>query len=188
MILPISTFDRMGKKWTLSLVQYFDQMFIATYWDYSHLAKLANWDTPGIWPCFAEGHLVYTFCLYNPKMKISLTKDVPFLHKSYGEWCKVEKPVKVPTSYDWTNDDDKDETVSENNQNNNYYAPNTTVNAKVLHAMRYLQASYTKDANEIIDEVTQEKSAKENHFFDWLSYYCHGCQRCQAVLWWALDI
>ena len=71
-------------------------MCITIYWDNSHQAKLANWGTPGIWVSFAEGQSVDASHVYNPKtMKISLTKDVTFLHKSYRKWCKVENSVMV---------------------------------------------------------------------------------------------
>ena len=33
------------------------------------------------------------------KQNINLTHDVTFLHKSYGEWRKVEKSAFVPVSY-----------------------------------------------------------------------------------------
>ena len=60
--------------------------------------------------------------MFNPKMrKISLTKDVTFLHKSYGEWSKVEKPVMVPKSYEGPDNHDEVKMVSGNNQNNHLY-------------------------------------------------------------------
>ena len=36
---------------------------------------------------------------------------------------------------------------------------------KVVQAMKKLQASYNENANKIVTEVTQEKSAKENLIF-----------------------
>ena len=68
-----------GKRSTLSLVQKFGEMYITTYWDNLHWAKLTNCDTLGLWVGIAEGHPVGTYCRYDPKTKrISLTKDVTF--------------------------------------------------------------------------------------------------------------
>ena len=59
----------------LSLVQKFGKMCMATHWDNSHQAKLANNGTLGIRVGFAEGHPVGSNYIYNPKTKIiSLTK------------------------------------------------------------------------------------------------------------------
>ena len=49
--------------------------------------------------------------MHNPKTKNHLTKDVTFLHKSYGEWSKIEKPVLVFMSFKGSDDDDEVETV-----------------------------------------------------------------------------
>ena len=38
-----------------------------------------------------------------------------FLHKSYCEWSKVEKPLLVPMCNEWLNDDEKVEIVLTNN-------------------------------------------------------------------------
>ena len=40
--------------------------------------------------------------------------------------------------------------------------PQTTINSKVVRAMKKLPASYNDDANKIIEKVTQEKSAIKN--------------------------
>ena len=112
-----------------------------------------------------------------------LTKDVFFLHKSYKNWSKVEKPVTVPMTYESPDDDEECKTIPVINQNNNSnynavsnskYESNdkdnlfnevvneeveathkTTVNAKVVQAMKKLQAPYNKDANKIIKEAAQ---------------------------------
>ena len=39
---------------------------------------------------------------------------------------------------------------------------NTTVNIQVVQAMKKLQALYNNDANKIVDQGTQEKSAIKN--------------------------
>ena len=56
-----------------------------------------------------------------PRQKIYLTKDVIFLHKSYGNCSKVEKPVLVTTSYEGSDEEEAFETVPVVNQNNNNY-------------------------------------------------------------------
>ena len=40
--------------------------------------------------------------------------------------------------------------------------PQTTINAKVVHAMKKLQTSYNDDANKIAKQSTQEKDAIKN--------------------------
>ena len=40
--------------------------------------------------------------------------------------------------------------------------PQTTINTKVVQAMKKLQASYNNDANKIIKQATKEKGAIEN--------------------------
>ena len=48
-----------------------------------------------------------------------MTRDVTFLHKSYFENCKVEKPVLVTMNYEGPNDEEKLETVPTISNNNN---------------------------------------------------------------------
>ena len=82
-------------------MQKFCEMYITTYKDNSHWAKLANRWTPSIWVSYAEGHPTSTYQIFNPKTKkIILTQDLIFLQKSYGDYIKVDKPVAVSTSYE----------------------------------------------------------------------------------------
>ena len=104
-------------------MQKFDEMCITTYRDDMQQAKLANQGTPGIWVSYIESHPTCAYWAFNPKTKqIILTQDMTFLHKSYGEYSKVEKPVLVTTSYEGLDDEEKLEKVpiiSSNNNNNN---------------------------------------------------------------------
>ena len=43
-------------------------------------------------------------------------------------------------------------------------SPQITVNAKVIHAMKNLQALYNEDANKIIKETTQDKAIKNLNY------------------------
>ena len=99
-----------------------------------------------------------------------------FVQKSYGEYSKVKKPVLVTMSYERSDDEDELETVPIISKNNNYNVisdsnsdnnikndnkimfdedindevesiPKTTINAKVVQAMKKLQASYNDNAN-----------------------------------------
>ena len=119
-----------------------------------------------------------------------------FLHKSYGEYSKVEKPVVLNTSYKGLDDEEELEIVPEDNKNNdvnvvsnsdspssdedfennkeNFFdkdinnqaiaSPKTTVNAKVIWAMKKFQASYNDDVEKIINEATQDKVAENSNF------------------------
>ena len=109
----------------------------------------------------------------------SSTLNVSFLQKSDGENSKVEKPILNTTSYEGSNDEEELKTVpivNENNINNNVVsdsdndsknenqeylfnkdineevkvAPKTTINTKVVHAIKNLQASYNNSVNKII--------------------------------------
>ena len=66
---------------------------------------------------FVESHQVSIYCVYNPKKKNSLTKNLTFLNKLYGKQSKVDKPVIITTSYE--DNYDNDDKVSTNNDNNN---------------------------------------------------------------------
>ena len=71
-------------------------MCITTYWDNFYQTKLDNHGTLGIWVSFDEGQPFGTPCVQPQDKKISFTKDVTFLHKSYGEWSTAEKFVFIP--------------------------------------------------------------------------------------------
>ena len=124
--------------------------------------------------------------------KIILTWNVTFLQKSYGKYTKVEKPVLVITSCEGSDDEEElklfpivnnnnnnvkvvTDSNSEDNINNNNenvfdedidneanMTLQTTINAKMVHAMKKLQALYDNSANKIINKAMQEKSAMEN--------------------------
>ena len=93
------------------------------------------------------------------------------------------KPVLIPTSYDGLEDNEEVKMVSKYNEsNNNYYkvgyyksdeeakdiffeeqvddkikvTPKTTLNPKVVHAMKNLQALYNNHANKIVKQAAQE--------------------------------
>ena len=90
-ISPFQQFLGKEKRSILASSQTFGEISNATYTDNSHLAKLAEWGTPGIWVGFAESHQVGTYSMYNPKTKkIILIKDVTFLKKSYGDYDKIK--------------------------------------------------------------------------------------------------
>ena len=96
-----------------------------------------------------------------------------FSNKTHGEWSKVAKTVMVPMSYE-----DKEDVVFTNNNNNKYndvvknsesdeltqenlfgkdvedkmkVNPKNALNAKVVHAMKNLQALYDEDTNKIVE-------------------------------------
>ena len=145
-------------------------MCTTTYRDNTHQAKLAIWDTPGIWVGYSEGHLTGTYQVFNPKTKkIISTRDMTFLQKSYGEYSKVKKPVLVTMSYEGLDEEEELKMVpiiNNNNNNNNIVSASdsdtdiendnknvfdediddevkvtskTTINAKVVWAMKNLQ-------------------------------------------------
>ena len=96
-------------------------MFITTYWDTSHQAKLANHGTQ-FWLVLKKGHPVGTYWVYNPKTKtVILTKNMTFLQKSYRDWEKVEKLVVISKNYEGSFDDLELKMVPVINQNNNNY-------------------------------------------------------------------
>ena len=172
-------------------------MCIATFKDNTHWAKLANHGTPGNWVSYADNHPTSTYWIFNPKTKcIILTYNVTFLHKSYGEYCKVEKPVILPTSYEGLDNEEEPEIVSiENNDNGlnvvsnsnsdssdndletngeNLFdedvdneviaSPKTMMNAKVIQAMKELQAYYKDDANKLVKEASNVKVSQNLNF------------------------
>ena len=54
--------------------------------------------------------------------KVSLTKNVTFLHKSHGEWNKIENPTVVPMNYErLDNDEEEIKMVFAHNEDNNNY-------------------------------------------------------------------
>ena len=114
-----------------------------------------------------------------------------FVQKSYGECSKDEKPLLVTTSYYGLDDEEVLKMVPIiSNSNNNYLdsdsdsdtdiesdnknvfhkdiddkvtaAPKTTINTKVVWAMKKLQASYNDNANKIIKQSVKEKDAIKN--------------------------
>ena len=57
-----------------------------TYCINSHHTKLANQGTQEVQVSFADGHTISTYHVLNPKTcKISPTKGMTFLGRSYGE-------------------------------------------------------------------------------------------------------
>ena len=64
-------------------MQKFGEIFIATFKDNIHQAKLANCGTPSIWVGYIKNHPAGTYQIFNPKTKkIIVTQDVTFLQKS----------------------------------------------------------------------------------------------------------
>ena len=67
-------------------------------------------------------------------------------------------------------DSDSDDNIK--NENDNFFDedidnkdkanPQTTIKAKVVHAMKMLQTLYNDDANKIVKQATTEKSAIKN--------------------------
>ena len=112
-----------GKRSIMFSMQKFGEMCITTYRDNTHWVKLANQGIPAIWVGYAKGHPTGTYWVFNPKTKkIILTRDVTFLHKSFGEFSKDEKPIFVTTSYEGPDNEEKLKTVSiisKNNDNSN---------------------------------------------------------------------
>ena len=111
--------------------------------------------------------------------------DVTFLQKSYHEHTKVEKLVVVTMSYEGqdeeeelqianvVNDSESDSSNNDiKNNNDNFFdevinnqvkaTPQTTINTKVVTAIKKCQASSNDDANKIVEQATQEKSAIEH--------------------------
>ena len=75
-------------------MQKFGEMYITTYKDNTHQAKLDNHGTPSLWVGYAENHPTGTYQIFNPKTKKNiLTWDVTFLQKSYSKYTHVDKPV-----------------------------------------------------------------------------------------------
>ena len=103
-------------------MQKFGEMYISTYRDNMHQAKLANQHAPDIWVGFTEGHPTGIYQIFNPETKtVILTNNVTFLQKSCWDYIKVKKRVLVTTSYEGSDDDEelKMVTVINNNHNNN---------------------------------------------------------------------
>ena len=103
-------------------MQTFGEMFITTYKDNSHWAKLANCQTFGIWVGYAENHPTGSFWIFYPKTKkIILTWDVIFLQKSNGEYTKVKKCAVLTMSYEQSDEEQEPKMVpviiNDNNMN-----------------------------------------------------------------------
>ena len=167
-----------------------------THKDNSHHAKFANHGTPDIWEGYIDGNPIGTYWVLNPRTKkIILTRDMTFLKKSY--WDYNEKPVLATMTYEGSDDEEELERVSVVNQNINNYnevsdsksesdnkseenlfdvdidkeveaTPKITISAKVVGETKQLQALYNDDANKIVEQAAQEKSANEklNFFID----------------------
>ena len=58
---PFPQFFGKGKRSTLSLMQKFGEICIATYRDNTHQTKWANKGTPGLWVGYAEDHPTSTY-------------------------------------------------------------------------------------------------------------------------------
>ena len=116
---PFQHFFGKGKSNVFTSMQKFGEMCIATFMNNTHLAKLANHGTPGIWVGYAENHLTGTCRIFNPKTKCNiLTQDVTFLDKSYSECRKVEKPVILTMNYERSNGEEEPEIVPVECNNN----------------------------------------------------------------------
>ena len=93
-------------------------MYIVTFKDNTHWAKLANCGTPGILVGYTDNHPTCKYRIFNPKTKrIILTRDVTFLNKSYSEFYKVENPVILTMSYEGSDGEEELEIASKNNNN-----------------------------------------------------------------------
>ena len=106
----------------LSLMQKFGEMCVTTHWDNSHHVMLANHGIPGIWVGGADGYPTGTYQVFNPKTKkITLTREVTFLQKSYRDYNKAENSVLVTTSYEGSDEEEELKLVPLVHQNSNYY-------------------------------------------------------------------
>ena len=101
-----------------------------------------------------------------------MTLDVTFLDKPHGEQDKVEAPAFVPNSYEGSDDDDQEMVPKNSNVNNDFNAasddldseeevnffdqeidqelevnPTTTVNPKVLRAIKICKPCTTRFSN-----------------------------------------
>ena len=56
----LSPFQKFFGKGKRSILSSFGELYIATYRDNTHWAKLANQGTPGIWVGYVESHQMYT--------------------------------------------------------------------------------------------------------------------------------
>ena len=96
-------------------------MCIMTQHDNFCWDKSPKQGTEGIWVGFTGGHIVGTYHVLNPEThKISWTKNMTFLNKSYGVQDKVNKPALISISYERSDEEDI-KMVSQNNKINNYY-------------------------------------------------------------------
>ena len=50
-------------------MQKFGEKCVTTHCDNSLCAQLANHWTPGLWACYADGYLIGTYWVFNPKTK-----------------------------------------------------------------------------------------------------------------------
>ena len=66
---PFQQFFGKGKKDVLASMQKFGETCIATFKDYTHWAKLANYGAPGIWVGYAKNHPPGTYWIFNPNTK-----------------------------------------------------------------------------------------------------------------------
>ena len=194
---PISTIYWEGKEKHPVFNAKNGEKCITTYRDNMHWAKLAYHGVPGIWIGYAEGHPTGTYWVINRKTrKIILTRELTFLQKLYGEYSKIVKSVLVTMSCEGSDDEEElkkvpiisndndnslnsasnSETNFENNNKNVFdedideeveATPKTTINAKVVQAMKKLEASY-------------DDKKKCHHKFKLLNWSCHGGQWPQA--------
>ena len=179
---PFQQFVGKGKRCILSSMQKFGEMCITPYRDNTHWDNLAKCGALSILMGDADGHLTATYWDFNFKTKkIILIRDMTFLQKSYSEYSKVEKPVLVTISYEGLDDEEELKQVPIVNQNNNNYnvvgdsdSDNNDKKQKAflmkilmmklprsLSMQKWfkLQALYSNNANKILEQTKQEKSA-----------------------------
>ena len=180
---PFQQFFEKEKKTVLTLMQKFGEMCIATKMDNTHWAKLANCGTPSIWVGYTENHPDGTYkiltwdvtFLENSYSEYTQVEKPVIMTTSYEGSDKEEEPEMAPVvnnnnSIKIVSDSDYDlsEEDFKNSKDNFFHkdvnaqvkiSPQTAINAKVVWAMKKLQTSYNVDANKIIKQAMNEKSA-----------------------------
>ena len=157
-------------------------MCISTYKDNFHWANLASGGTPSIWVSYAKGHPTSTHQSFNPK-NIILTQNVTW--KTCGCNCKLWGIRQGGWAWNGSESDPSKDDF-ENNQNNYFddnmdnqvkASPQTTLNSKVVQAMKKLQAPYSDNANKIIKHAMQEKMPLKIQIFSsiWLWWLATSC-------------
>ena len=183
-----SSFQQFFGKGVKSLVpnsfQKFGEMAVITN-QQKIKAKLDDRGKTCIWLGYAKDHAVGTHRIYNPNTrKVILTRDVVFLRQSFGQYVSKDKSAEsrvienqntiaedddeeaIPSLLRYVSDDESETESDENEMDGDIHEDEvvptrqTTVNTKVLRAMKKLSTSYNEDADKVIEQLSRNTNTE----------------------------